>query len=99
MTNSKLRNSDSACSICFSQVLLKLFTFLVNTADKEIYNIFDSIVIPLLLQYKPDRTNILQDAQFRILPITYILCYLILSSKPRKTRYFTVCGTLLYIVE
>ena len=38
MTNSKLRNWDSACSICFSQVLLKLFTFLINTADKEIYN-------------------------------------------------------------
>ena len=40
MTNSKVRNSDSAYSICFSQVLLKLFTFLINTADKEIYNIF-----------------------------------------------------------
>ena len=39
MTNSKLRNSDSAYSICFSQVSLKLFTFLINTADKEIYNI------------------------------------------------------------
>ena len=37
MTNSKVRNSDSAYSICFSQVLLKLFTFLINTADKEIY--------------------------------------------------------------
>ena len=36
MTNSKLRNSDSAYSICISQVLLKLFTFLLNTADKEI---------------------------------------------------------------
>ena len=24
----------------FSQVLLKLFVFLINTADKEIYNIF-----------------------------------------------------------
>ena len=40
MTNSKLRNSDSAYWICFSQFLLKLFTFLINTADKEIYNIF-----------------------------------------------------------
>ena len=40
MTKSKLRNSDSAYSISFSQVLLKLFTFLINTADKEIYNIY-----------------------------------------------------------
>ena len=39
MTNSKVRNSDSAYSICFNQVLLKLFTFLINTADKEIYKI------------------------------------------------------------
>ena len=31
MTNSKVRNSDSAHSICFSQVLLKFFTFLINT--------------------------------------------------------------------
>ena len=36
MTNSKLRNSDSAYSTCFSQVLLKLFTFLINTADIEV---------------------------------------------------------------
>ena len=35
MTNSKVRNSDSAYSICFSQVLSKLFTSLINTADKE----------------------------------------------------------------
>ena len=35
--------------ICFSQVLLKLFTFLINTADKEIYNIFNSFFIPLIL--------------------------------------------------
>ena len=48
MTNSKLRNSDSAYSICFSQVLLKLFTFLINTADKEIYNIFNSFSILLI---------------------------------------------------
>ena len=40
MTNSKVRNSDSAYSICFSQVLLKLFTSLINIANKEIYNIF-----------------------------------------------------------
>ena len=46
MTNSKVRNSDSAYSICFSQVLLKLFTFLINTADKEIYNIFNSFLFP-----------------------------------------------------
>ena len=44
MTN--LRNSDSAYSICFGQVLLKLFTFLINTADKEIYNIFNSFLFP-----------------------------------------------------
>ena len=31
MTNSKVRNSDSTCLICFSQVLLKLFTFFVYT--------------------------------------------------------------------
>ena len=49
MTNSKVRNSDSAYSICFSQVLLKLFTSLINTADKEIYNIFNSFSIPLIL--------------------------------------------------
>ena len=47
MTNSKVRNSDSAYSICFSQVLLKLFTFLINTADKEIYNI-------LIVFYSPN---------------------------------------------
>ena len=44
MTNSKLRNSDSAYSICFSQVLLKLFSFLINTADKVKYNIFNSFL-------------------------------------------------------
>ena len=31
----KVRNSDSAYSICFSQVLLKLFTFLINTPIKR----------------------------------------------------------------
>ena len=46
MTNSKVRNLDSAYSICFSQVLLKLFNFLINTADKEIYNIFNSFMFP-----------------------------------------------------
>ena len=35
MTNSKLRNSDSAYWICFSQFLLKLFTFLINTTEKR----------------------------------------------------------------
>ena len=44
MTNSKQRNSDSAYSICFSQVSLKLFTFLINAADKEMYNIFNSFI-------------------------------------------------------
>ena len=46
MTNLKVRNSDSAYSTCFSQVLFKLFTFLINTADKEIYNIFSSFLFP-----------------------------------------------------
>ena len=36
----KARNSDSACSITLCQVLLKLFILLINTADKEIYNIY-----------------------------------------------------------
>ena len=49
MTNSKVRNSDSAYSISFSQVLLKLFTFLINTEDKEIYNIFNSFLFPYTL--------------------------------------------------
>ena len=56
MTNSKVRNSDSAYSICFSQVLLKLFTFLINTADKEIYNIFNSFLF-LYYFYNTNRTN------------------------------------------
>ena len=30
---------DLCLFVCFSQVLLKLFTFLINTADKEIYNL------------------------------------------------------------
>ena len=54
MTNSKVRNSDSAYSICFSQVLLKLFTFLI-TADKEIYNIFNSFLFPYY--FNTNRTN------------------------------------------
>ena len=49
MTNSKLRNSDSAYSICFSQVLLKLFTFLINTVDKGIYNILIVFYSPITL--------------------------------------------------
>ena len=35
MTNSKVRNSDSAYSISFGQVLLNLFTFLKNTTNKR----------------------------------------------------------------
>ena len=46
MTNSKVRNSDSVYSICFSQVLIKLSTFLINTADEEIYNIFNGFLFP-----------------------------------------------------
>ena len=55
MRNSKVRNSDSAYSICFSQVLFKLFTFLINTADKEIYNIFNSFLFPYYFNKKPDK--------------------------------------------
>ena len=55
MTNSKVRNSDSAYSICFNQVLLKLFTFFINTADKEIYNIFNSFL--LAYYFNTNRTN------------------------------------------
>ena len=55
MTNSKVRNSDSAYSICFSQVLLKLFTFLIHTADKEIHNIFNSFLYPYY--FITNRTN------------------------------------------
>ena len=55
MTNSKVRNSDSAYSIYFSQVLLKLFTFLINTADNEIYNIFNSFLFPKY--FNTNRTN------------------------------------------
>ena len=55
MTNSNVRNSDAAYSIWFSQVLLKLFTFLINTADKEIYNIFNSFLFPYY--FNTDRTN------------------------------------------
>ena len=47
MTNSKVRNSDSAHSICFSQVFIKFFTFLMDTADKEIYYI-------LIVFYSPN---------------------------------------------
>ena len=55
MTNSKVRNLDPAYSICFSQVLLKLFTFLINTADKEIYNIFNSFLFSYY--FNTNRTN------------------------------------------
>ena len=49
MRNSKVRNSDSAYSICFSQVLFKLFTFLINTADKEIYKFSIVFYSPITL--------------------------------------------------
>ena len=55
MTNSKVRNSDSAYSMCFSQVLSELFTFLINTADKEIYNIFNSFLF--LYYFNTNGTN------------------------------------------
>ena len=55
MTNSKVRNSDSAYSIYFTQVLLELFTFLIQTANKEIYNIFDTLLFPYY--FNTDRTN------------------------------------------
>ena len=55
MTNSKVRNLDSAYLICFSQVLLKLFTFLIHTADKEKYNIFNSFLFPYY--FNTNRTN------------------------------------------
>ena len=38
-------------SICFFQVWLKLFTLLINTADKEIYNMYQYFSIPLILYY------------------------------------------------
>ena len=49
MTSSKLRNSDSAYSM-FLSFLKKLSTFLINTADKEIYNLvfrFPSTIIQI----------------------------------------------------
>ena len=52
MTNLVVRNSDSAYSIYFSQVLVKSFTYLINTADKEIYNIYQ-----LLFSSSTNRTN------------------------------------------
>ena len=55
MTNSIVRNSDSAYSICFNHVLLRLFTFLINTTDKEIYNIFNSFLFPYY--FNTNRTN------------------------------------------
>ena len=39
MTDSKLRNSDLAYSICFSQVLFKLFTFLRHNYHIEKYQL------------------------------------------------------------
>ena len=63
MTNSKVRNSDSAYSMWFSQVLLKLFTSLINTTDKEIH-IFNSFSVPLILEYKPDKQTNTQQSSF-----------------------------------
>ena len=40
MTNSKLRNSDSAYLMCLVKFLLKLFTFLISTTNIELYNIY-----------------------------------------------------------
>ena len=48
MTNSKVRYS-----ICFGQ--LKLFTFLINTANKEVYNIFNSFLFHYY--FNANRTN------------------------------------------
>ena len=53
MTNSKLRKSDSAYSIYFGQVLLKMSTFLINTAEYTTF--INSFSIPLLPYYKPDK--------------------------------------------
>ena len=55
MTNSKVRNSDSTYSYSYSQVILKMFTFLINTADKEIYNNFNSFLF--LFYFNINRTN------------------------------------------
>ena len=44
INNNKFTYDEFKSTICFSQVLLKLFTFLINTADKEIYNIFNSFL-------------------------------------------------------
>ena len=47
-TYDKFKSAKFGLSIfdMFSHVLLKLFTFLINTADIEIYNIFDSFLFP-----------------------------------------------------
>ena len=34
---------------------IRIVYFLAHTADKEIYNIFNSFSIPLILEYKPDK--------------------------------------------
>ena len=50
MINLKQRNSDSAYLICLAK-FIKTVYFLINTVDKEIYNIFNCFPIPLLLYY------------------------------------------------
>ena len=57
MINSKVRKLDSAYSICFSQVLLTLITFLINTADKDIYNIFNSFLFPYYFNINRTHTH------------------------------------------
>ena len=52
MTNSKVRNSDSAYSICFSQVLLKLFTSLTQIKR---YTKFSIVFYSPIILYKPDK--------------------------------------------
>ena len=49
MTNSKVRNSDSAYSICFSQVLLKLFTSLTQIKR---YTKFSIVFYSPIILYK-----------------------------------------------
>ena len=58
MTNSKVRNLDSAYLICFNQVLLKLFTYLINTADKKIYTTFSIVFYSPFTLIHTTHTNI-----------------------------------------
>ena len=73
MTNSKVRNSDSAYSIRFGQVLLKLFTFLINTADKEIYTfsiVFFSPITLIQIGHTHTHTNINRVLMIKIMDET-----------------------------